>query len=596
MSFKVGQAPWETGQPESFRVGEAPWEKKPRMGEGLLRGALEALPAAGSIAGGVIGAPLGPLGIGGGGLLGAGLGSTAKDFLKGQLLDEPVSIGQQVKNVATEGLLEGAGVAAAGMIGKAAQLGKRALDPTLDMISKLATKEKAAAPALKESAERLGITPTRGMLTGDPTIQRIESGLAQRPSGPGAQMRETFEGVTGGLKEAGEKVFGQREALETPIQIGSKVKRLVSEGVEMKARPAVEIYQELSKDTPFIDLAPESVKRISRNIRSVQGATAIKGSPEAAFANQIADSVQAAPDLATIREIKSYVGKMSGDISQPGTMRYVAGQIGEKLTRLEQNAITRAALAAGRDKRHGQAVAKEMIGGIKEANKIYGQLSKTTKALAEDLGIGKVRNYQEFIREVQRLPDEQITQKFFNAKNINAMKSFQKEFPEAFEALRTAKLGEMYEKSLTRGEVSPSRLLNNVKKLSPEMREMLFGKDANQKLKDIELVFNNMPDRLGPSGTPEGMAFMGFNVFRPSTWFNSLNDMAIEYALKNPEKFSGVAQRHWAKKAADLTAPRGLQDYAMNQNRAMQEMADVVKSRLKYQTPIRAIGAMSGEE
>lgn len=83
--FAVGEAPWEKkGAPKEFAVGSAPWEQEEEerplvTGKGLLKGALESLPMAGSMVGGALGfaSPL-P----GGTIVGAGLGGGAGKALQ----------------------------------------------------------------------------------------------------------------------------------------------------------------------------------------------------------------------------------------------------------------------------------------------------------------------------------------------------------------------------------------------------------------------------------------------------------------------------------------------------------------------------------
>lgn len=85
---------------------EPPLQKPMSFGEGLGRSALEALPVAGGIAGGLVGAPLGLVGIAGGSGLGAAAGKSLEQMGKSVFFDEqPASTGQMLKEVGTEGAL-----------------------------------------------------------------------------------------------------------------------------------------------------------------------------------------------------------------------------------------------------------------------------------------------------------------------------------------------------------------------------------------------------------------------------------------------------------------------------------------------------------
>lgn len=90
-SFKVGEAPWENEEKSEFAVGDAPWEKEESSvpEKGLLKGTLEALPFAGSLAGGVIGTAGAPgLGTIAGAGLGAGAGKALQNLGERYLLGE----------------------------------------------------------------------------------------------------------------------------------------------------------------------------------------------------------------------------------------------------------------------------------------------------------------------------------------------------------------------------------------------------------------------------------------------------------------------------------------------------------------------------
>lgn len=119
------KAPWETEAPENEK---APWDSGPKkemsFGEGLGRSALEALPIAGSLAGGALGSMAGPFGIVGGAGLGAAAGKALEQGGKSLFFDEgPKSREQQYTELGQEGLS-----------GLTAEMGGQSVGPALSMI------------------------------------------------------------------------------------------------------------------------------------------------------------------------------------------------------------------------------------------------------------------------------------------------------------------------------------------------------------------------------------------------------------------------------------------------------------------------------
>ena len=67
-----------------------------------------------------------------------------------------------------------------------------------------------------------------------------------------------------------------------------------------------------------------------------------------------------------------------------------------------------------------------------------------------------------------------------------------------------------------KGEVNTVKLLKAVKGMEPKTRELVFGVDSSTVMKNLETVVNSLPNKMGPSGTPQGMEFADF--FSPSFW------------------------------------------------------------------------------
>lgn len=517
--------------------------------EGLGQSIKEQAPAIGATIGGAVGILGGPVGAVAGAGAGGYLGKHLQNLYKIHGEDEEMSREEFYKSNLAEGL-KGATYESGGLIagkalktlskpiGEGIRKARGAIGKTLDVYGE-------AAPVtgeIVESAERLGLEPTRGLLTGSEKLQNLESAIAQSPTNAGKLMREKVMNVPEGMQRIAGEIIEPKSGAMTPIQLAQKTKENILSNITKKIDPAVSVYKQIEKDIVNIPLNQKSSERIANNIMNLPYSK-IKGTPAASFANTMTDNIKNASSLQDLRNIKTYVGQVVGDINANPQLRNTAGKMLEKLTKYEQSSITRAAIEATKNRNTGQTLASNMIKEIKDANKLYGQVSNELKTFSKKVGISGVKNYQDFIRKIESIPDEKLVSKLFRQDNIGALKDLKNQFPEAFDAMKDSYMGDLYNKSITKGNVSLPKLINSVKKMTPEFREMFFGLDSNQKIKDIETIYNKLPKKVGQSGTPEGIEFMKYSVFDPRSWWTTINKEVDMFLLNNPDKFRKLSNR-----------------------------------------------------
>lgn len=538
---------------------------------GLIKGAIETLPMVGGIAGGALGVAGGPVGVGGGAVLGAAGGKALENVLESQLLGEDKTREQIWTDPAKEALFE-VGTLGASKIARGAKgLLGRVYEGATAPFRRMAAPAKEGAEELIDAGRRLDIQPTRGMLTDEATIQRTESALAQRPTKAGQEVLDRLQSVQKGLIRSSEEALKEGQTPLSKIQMSSAAKEAAKKQIQKRIQPAAQVYERIASETPFIDINKKGMKAIGKNITNLPYAK-IQGSAESGFAKQIQKNLNNIKTLDELRNLRSYVGKQLSDPNVPNTMKQTAGEIYGRLSRAEQRAITREAVKAARNAKHGQTLASEMIKEIKDANKVYSEVSKELQSLAKSVGMKRPKNYSDFIRNLDDIPDEKFMDKFFNPNNIKALKSFQSQFPEAFDQMRKSRIADIYEKSLTKGEVSIPKLLNKVKKMTPESKKLIFGDDVSQKLKDIETVYNATYQKVGPSGTPEGQAWMALKPTQYLTnWLNEWSDNAKKHMLDNPDQFMKMREG-FLRKMAEKEAPKTTKDL----------MKEAAKERIKF--------------
>jgi hypothetical protein len=207
-SFAKGQAPWEQGAittaPDSFPAGQAPWEQgqpsQPMLDakeHPILKGALDYLPAAGSVTGGILGATAGSIlpgagTVGGevaGSAAGGAAGSLAKDALNSWIFGESKSARDVAKSAGIEGVIGGvaqgvgAGLGAGAKALAATKLGSAALQGAGDLAASAGeTVFRVPAVVIKRyaqaAAEIAGLSAKAGGSVADAT-NLVKKGYAE---------------------------------------------------------------------------------------------------------------------------------------------------------------------------------------------------------------------------------------------------------------------------------------------------------------------------------------------------------------------------------------------------------------------------------
>lgn len=559
MADKSKKKPWEEDWGDIAEVEKsapAPKESPSFMTkEGLKEGLLKSIPIATSAGMGLLGSGLGPAGT----LAGVGMGGAAgkyiEDAIRTQLLEQ-----KGEENLHTKALQEAAGsVVGEGVGGLLA----KGLGGAGKYLSEYLGSAKPNAGAITQAAKKIGAPTTPGLLSDSELVQGIESSLIQSPTLAGKALGKKTKGIDKAMNEASELVLqkGAKEGIPlSQYETGLEAQGLLKSEIDEKLAPAREFYKSYSSEvTPFVSSSAKSKTAVARNIRNLDLANAIKGSPEQGFANQIADSIESSNNLDQVRKIKTYVGNVISEAERSGNGNMVAtaGEIYGKLQRLEQRSLTRGTIEAMASEKKGAKVATQIIGDLKKANSAYRTIMTDLKDLSKEAGLGKVRGPDLFTKQMQSMPPEQMANKFFNVKNFRQIKDLKEKFPKTYEALERAQLANIWKSSLdAKGNISTNKMLNKVRSLGPEVRTQLFGND--DVLTSLEIMNAAKYPKMGPSGTPQGIEYMNANILNPLTWVNEVVRAGQSAVIQNPgiTKTVGKSLSSAADVASSVVAPQ----------------------------------------
>ena len=144
-------------------------------------------------------------------------------------------------------------------------------------------------------------------------------------------------------------------------------------------------------------------------------------------------------------QVKTMMTMLNSDIqAAQGAEKQVLMTIRSKLGNLEENSITRAAIAqakeAGLRQSTGKKIGSEIVGELRDARQNYRGLMSDLSDTALDARLGKTYGPNGFIDKVEDLTNESMQKRFFNADNQRQLQNLAKNFPEEFELLRQGKL------------------------------------------------------------------------------------------------------------------------------------------------------------
>ena len=392
--------------------------------------------------------------------------------------------------------------------------------------------KKANAAEIEAAAERLGFKATPGMVNDSEALQKLESSLHQAPTIGGYLTRRSTGKVGDAMRGATDELISDA-ATVSPYESGEQVKKILSGEIESKFGPSKKIFEDLRQYTKDIPVSEKSVQAVSRNIRSIPEVETL----DLPLANQVIKSLEKNPSVDQIKTLRTLVGKKA-ESAIDGAERSAYWQMYAKLGRLEESTLKRGVLQSARNQGEGEQIAKGMLGQLKSAKKGYAEQMANLEDLSQAARLGKVRGPESFSQKLDALPSERLQEKLLPLEDVRLAETIKSQFPEAFGALRKARIRDLSEGVVRDGETVPSKLLQNTKNLNPEAGQMLFG-DKLSKLNDLRSVNQALPEKVGPSGTQQALDVAG--MLNP---MNQVRDVARYGAYKaaSSETLQKVAQ------------------------------------------------------
>lgn len=361
---------------------------------------------------------------------------------------------------------------------------------------------------IDEAGARLGVTPLESQRSNSKIVQNLDSALMKEKTWTGmsrqTEAAQQFKVVSNAVDEA----LGNDLGL-TKAEVGETLKSGLATALEQEYKPIQNIYRGLKEAGQNVPIEANAIKSAAKDMTNIEGLMSSKGLPisESSPGYQLAKRVsEELPNLGTIDDLRLYSQRIGQDTMAKPELKYVAGQIQKKLSALEESTL----LAKAKD----QPLMASLIDEHMTAKSSYSALRDKLDELGSVIGkkLRKGEGPQAFVDWLSATAPERIADKLFTKNNSKFLSFFREQFPEQADLLSLLKKNQIRDAAMRDGVIQPSKVLKEIDKLEPEIKNFLFKTEDLQRLKDAKTLIESFPKEINPSGTAETIHI--FDLFK----------------------------------------------------------------------------------
>lgn len=383
----------------------------------------------------------------------------------------------------------------------------------LGYFEKLSKRVKNADQITKEFTDA-GLPTVIGQLSDHPDGKKLASALSQVADETGASVREAVDMGYKTIDEGLSNIF-EANAGRDPAEAGKMLKDQITSYRDKLYEPFKALYGDKEAQAKALSIGEKDLLKLHEDVsKSVREVAKYKGSPGEKAVNQFLDVIldQKNATLDTLDGIASSVKSSAREAFQNGNHEVgkSLGNLVEHIENFGDDLIEKNARAINKD---APEIAEQFIKARKELNKSYKSFKSDMAELASDLKLGKKarQGLSALDETIGNIPDEKFLDKIFDPRNAEALKRLKQKFPEVFETLAQQQKAKLYRLETLKKGFNPRVLMDSItheKKMSKGVTELLFKPEDLQKIETYKKWINMLPDKVGPSGTPEGLEWM----------------------------------------------------------------------------------------
>lgn len=373
--------------------------------------------------------------------------------------------------------------------------------------------------AVLSAADQLGIKSVpKAVLTDNPTYQKLESGLAQSGSLPAKSIREQYTQLGKGLEKASDKI----EALKTPdsdFSIGKSIQKDLSSQIEDSRKPVTELYNNI---TPDLQKIPVNEGVVNKAIGQLKKQPLFQTKDGAEFLAEHKDLILNQPELNSLKEYRSSLSDLTNQNSLPADVKR-AEALRNAVTKIRDNSIE-AMKAEMPASAHPEI--NDLIDKVSLADAAHAGNLKDLNAVKSIVGNKDISSPSKFLNKLSDAKESDLAQRAGNL-DVSSLQSLKEKFPTVFEKAKTAKVNDMIQSATNaKSGFNDNAFMKQYNNLDKELKDLLFEPEMQKHIEALQILKRAIPDKLGPSGTPEGT--MTMDMFSPR---RNVLDLGIKKTL-----------------------------------------------------------------
>mgnify|MGYP003337293931 FL=1 len=429
---------------------------------------------------------------------------TGDEVAKAIVGDPDQSVSSAISDIALSSILGGA--VGAGLHFGVGGLWNVTVGPKLEKVLnavKSASENGTPLTAAAEKAAKAGIEldPTMaGAMTdaGKQAYQELRESAATKA---GQEVKSSFENLQENINKATLENLGKTVEdigeKTSNYEHGNRIRESIKDTLLPLAEDASKRYEEIGQYTKNAPMPYE----VKRNLQDALSKTALEnnfhvteGSPEFAIMNRLDKSLD---NVKTFPQFEKVVSDFKAEFRDKEL---------NNLKRLINPLFDASKEDALRMTIKDQS--PEIIERLANANRNYSELSNFLETTGDKIGLRRYTSPKDFIKKLTNeldLPAESLASRLGTKKDAALLEFLKERFPKTAELVKQYHIDNLPLKSTVSGDLNRNALFKAIDSLSPELKEFMFSPEQLEKFQNIREVIGTIPEKIGKSGSPEGI-------------------------------------------------------------------------------------------
>lgn len=375
------------------------------------------------------------------------------------------------------------------------------------------------------TANEEGLPIFDSQVSSNPNVSKIES--AQINGGlDGPALKK--QAALGHAIDTGEQAIGgitKDAANLSEAELGKEIRTGFNDELTKTYKPISELYDFVKQSGKEISLSKGSLES---GIEDLSNLDMVKNNPKGRAARIVKGIIRDLQDTPNVETMRSYISEKGREL--PFELKYIMGEVKPIVDKIERDsALEVAKTIPGAD---------EIITKHAAANKAYAKYKSDIEWLGSKIGKSRVRGHQNFLDYLnENITPENLGKKLFAKNDSEFMDFFAKRFPEQWDVVRRAKLGQMMADHAgpdgNLGLKGIKSFLKEVDGMSPELKHSMFDPVTVKRLENLHKYYQSLPTNINTSNT-EVMSNIR-NMFKnPLNWASGqVNGHIMDQYLKS---------------------------------------------------------------